>query len=131
MSSRMRSGFTIMEVMIAVSIASFIAAIGFTGVNAFGKAVTRSKQFTAESQIIVATLRYAVRTADVNGGNQIAASGTLPIPKNWPAAEVSGNTLTFTVTVKDAQVGGAISSGLQTDSNRKNSLLIKALMTYQ
>jgi len=131
MNRNHRNGLTLIEVMIAVSLASFIAAIGFTGISAFGKAITRSKQFTAQTQVIVATLRYATVSADVYGQNALANTASLPIPKNWPQADVSGNTLTFTTTVKTSQVGGNINSGLQADASRKNSMLIKALMVYQ
>jgi prepilin-type N-terminal cleavage/methylation domain-containing protein len=126
-----RCALTLIEVMIAVSLASFVAAIGFTGVNAFGKAITRSKQFTAETQVITACLRYAVRTGDVNVLNTVYSTSPIPLPTNYPTTTISGNTLQFSIGISNAKVGGTIRTGLQTDSTGKNSLIVKAIMAYQ
>lgn len=130
MTYHSRKAFTIMEVMMAVALGSFIAAIGFTGINAFGKAVTRSKQFTAQTQIITACLRYSARRGDAINQNSLGDS-PVPTPKSYPTTTVSGNLLEFETTISSAQVGGDVRKGLQANSANKNSILIKAIMAYQ
>ena len=122
---------TIIEIMVAVSLASFIAAIGFTGVNAYGKAITRSKQFTAETEIILAAMRSAVKSADQNGADVINDINPAAVPPNWPEPTIAGNMLTFEVKIAKNRMGGNIDSALKTDSSRKNSMIIKALMAYR
>ncbi len=95
-----RTGFTIMEIMLAVTMASFMAAIGFTGISAFGKSITRSKQFASESEMIISCMRMAIKEAD--GGGPVSGKDwiidpaipspiitdpntlyTMPVPRNW------------------------------------------------
>jgi Tfp pilus assembly protein FimT len=124
----LRSGLTIMEVMIAVALASFVCAIGFTGINAFGKAITRSKQFTSETEMITAAMRMADDRAD-RGLNALPALDPVSTPKNWTRCKMNPDGLEFTLVVKNAQVGGKISGGLNMESG-KNTLMIRALFIY-
>ena len=89
-----------MEIMMAVAMATFMAAIGFTGIQAFGKAITRSKQFASESEMIIACMRMAVKAADSGGAvagkdwiidpaslspitTDPSSIYTMPVPRNW------------------------------------------------
>jgi Tfp pilus assembly protein FimT len=134
---RNRAGFTIMEIMMAVAMATFMAAIGFTGIQAFGKSITRSKQFTSESEMIIACMRMAIGQAEA-GYSQISATpGVLPVPRNWTQCKISGNTITFTLdtNLKLVSTGGSdgsigtssIFGGLNMNAAHENTLTVKTL----
>ncbi len=132
-----RSGFTIMEIMMAVAMATFMAAIGFTGIQAFGKSITRSKQFTSESEMIVACMRLAIKQADATGSPPaISAAPSLEVPRNWLTCGISGNIVTFDMssTLKLVSAGGGtgtnqtnVTNALNMDAADKNTLTIKTL----
>lgn len=142
MTTKTCSGLTIMEVMMAVSIGSFIAAIGFTGINAYGKSIVRAKQFTSETEVITALMREAV-----DRGNQklsgMSASTVLLTPKGWTTCAVSGNIVTFTLDLSsttiggnevNAQAGGKVYNALNMDTTspgvHKNTLQIKTIACF-
>lgn len=142
MTTKTHSGLTIMEVMMAVSIGSFVAAIGFTGINAYGKSIVRAKQFTSETEVITALMREAV-----DRGNQrqsgMSASTTLLTPKGWTTCGVSGDMVTFTLDLKStttgtnevtAQAGGKVYNALNMDTSagtHKNTLTIKTITCFK
>lgn len=138
-----RSGFTIMEIMMAVTMASFMAAIGFTGISAFGKSITRSKQFTSESELVIACMRMAIEQADA-GENRLVDPGIhalpyeLPVPRNWVKCTIdTPDTIKFEIadtlanTIVSAGGGDGpgrtnVKNGLNM-SGDKNTLTIKTL----
>ncbi len=85
------------EVLMALGLSSFIAAIGFTGVQAFGKAVSRAKQFYSETQIITASLVKAGTIADDTTMTNFSFGGisaaTLSCPPSWPQPSVTNSGL--------------------------------------
>ena len=125
----------------AVSIGSFIAAIGFTGVNAYGKSIVRAKQFTSETEMITALMREAVGRGN-NSTNLpgMSASTSLKTPKGWTTCGVSGNVVTFTLDLKtttlgtneiSSQAGGKVFNAMNMDTtagnSHKNTLTIKTI----
>lgn len=123
-----RAGLTILEITIAVALASFVSAIGFTGINAFGKAITRSKQFTSETQMITAAMRMADNLAD-GGTNVLPAQNPVPTPRNWTRCIMYSDRLEFTLQVNAAQAGGDISKGLNMGGG-KNTVMVRALFIH-
>lgn len=135
-----RHGFTIMEIMFAVSMATFMAAIGFTGISAFGKSVTRSKQFTSESEMVIACMRMAIKEADAGQDRISATSGPLPVPRNWTTCTISSTdpsvvefTIATTLAGNIASAGGGGGVG-QTNvrnalnmSGNSNTIIIKTV----
>ena len=91
--TKARSGFTLTEVLMALGLSMFIAAIGFTGVQTFGKAVSRAKQFYSETQVITASLIMAGTIADdtttTNFSFGSVSASTLSCPKSWPQPSVT------------------------------------------
>lgn len=132
-----RNALTIMEVMVAVSLASFVAAIGFTGINAFGKSITRAKQFTSETELITSAMRMAVANADVGASGFTA----LPTPRSWVQASFTGNTMTMTLAshMGADKFGGRMDRGLQMNTSgsqmnpgvSSNQLVIAAISIYR
>jgi type II secretory pathway pseudopilin PulG len=107
-----RAGFTLTEVLMALGLSMFIAAIGFTGIQAFGKAVTRAKQFAAETQMITACLEFAGASADASASYSFAntdAVNTLACPKSWPKPSVSTSALVMQVDTTKADFIGKYS----------------------
>jgi prepilin-type N-terminal cleavage/methylation domain-containing protein len=128
----MRSALTLIEVMIAISLASFVSAIGFTGVNAFGKAITRSKQFASETQMITMAIRLADQRAD-NGYSTLPVQASVSRPKNWTYCEMISTGLIFKLQATNKQTGGQVEQALNMASVagvNQNTLDIKALMIY-
>jgi type II secretory pathway pseudopilin PulG len=98
-----KSGITIIEVMIAVALASSLCAIGFTGITAFSRSITRAKQFVSETELITAAIRASAASADA-GSATISYSillSPVSVPKNWVicthAPLLGGSQLTFTL----------------------------------
>ena len=107
-----RAGFTLTEVLMALGLSMFIAAIGFTGVQTFGKAVTRAKQFTAETQMITACLQLAGSSIDADATYNFATtsvSTTLACPPSWPKPTVSTSVLSLQVDTTKADFIGKMS----------------------
>ena len=148
------SGLTLIEIMISVAIASSICAIGFTGIVAFGRAITRAKQFTSETELITTAIRASIASAD----SAIPSSkilGTIlpvtdnpllpnpvPVPKNWVSCIItdSGNAsqVTFSLQLDRKQIGtsstyttasttGDMNTALKMDAAGKNYLNIQSL----
>lgn len=124
----MRSGLTLIEVMMAVSLASFVAAIGFTGINAFGKAITRSKQFASETEMITAAIRLVDQRAD--NGYATLPTQTMSRPKNWTYCDMTSSGLQFTLQATNKQTGGHVEQALNMNGSNQNTLVIRALMIY-
>lgn len=132
-----RFAITLIEVMVAVSLASFVAAIGFTGISAFGKSITRAKQFTSETELITTAMRMAVANADIGATGFTA----LPTPRSWVQASFSGNTMTMTLAshLNAGKFGGRMDRGLQMTTSASqinpgvssNQLVIAALSIYR
>lgn len=123
-----RAGLSLIEVMTAVSLATFIAAIGFTGVNAFGKSITRAKQFTSETEMITAAIRIADEQAEAAA---LLPVGTMQVPRGWTTCDMQSDRITFEIQVKEEQTGGHVKKGLNMDSAGQNVLIVKALSCYK
>ncbi len=105
--------------MIAVALASSVSAIGFTGIVAFGRSITRAKQFASQTELITAAIRASIASSDnfaapsdkiltsINGMTQFTAGMTLmtktkvpmpidpnriPTPKNWTVCTIVNDT---------------------------------------
>ena len=91
--TKSRSGFTLTEVLMALGLSMFIAAIGFTGVQTFGKAVSRAKQFYSETQVITASLIMAGTIADDTTATNFSFGSISPAmlscPPSWPQPSVT------------------------------------------
>lgn len=128
-----RAAFTIMEILLAITMASFMAAIGFTGISAFGKSITRSKQFTSESEVILACMRMAV--ADAEKGNPAMTASSLETPKNWVQCAIAGDRVTLTLdsglVLTSAGGGGTsnIRGGLNMGASNNNTITIKTVVS--
>lgn len=140
------SGLTLIEVMIAVALASSVCAIGFTGIVAFGRAITRAKQFTSETELITAAIRASIASADdAIPSSTIATSilpPTVPVPKNWVSCSIEqvgpASKLTLHLELIRSQIGnssryttssttGDVSTALKMDATQKNYLTIQSL----
>lgn len=111
-----RNGMTLIEVMMAVAFSSFIAAIGFTGITAFGRSVTRAKQFASETELITTAMRLGVKDADMGSTFISSASGILPnLPPGWTSCAINragqASVLTFTLTIAATAQGTAATTG--------------------
>ena len=78
-----RRAFTLTELLVAVALSSAVAAIGFIGVQTFGKAMLRARQLSGETQLITAALLYTVSDAD--GMTTFAPGSFVSVPAGWPA----------------------------------------------
>jgi len=114
--------------MIAVALASFVAGIGFTGINAYGKSITRAKQFTSETEMITAAMRMADEQAE---SGALLPVGTMQVPRGWTSCDMQTDRITFGLQVKEVQTGGQVKKGLQMDGSGQNVLIIKALSCYK
>ena len=151
------SGMTLMEVMVAVALSSMICAIGFTGIVAFSRSITKSKQFTSETELIVSAIRASIASADsvtatpqftsyINQSYIPVLPTTVPVPKNWvsltqvqvPAGTPECSILTFSNQLTVSGVGAAQTTAATTGDVRKalnmdngtNTLSIRAFACY-
>lgn len=75
----------------AVALSTFIAAIGFTAIQSYGKAVTRARNFSAQTQLITGMLTYCIDAAD-NGIVLPTTQTTVHAPSNWPIPKITAST---------------------------------------
>ncbi len=134
-----RCGMTLIEVMMAVAFSSFIAAIGFTGITAFGRSVTRAKQFASETELITTGMRLAIKSADSASGKSYIdpAPGPMPnLPPGWTSCSIDkvgqASGLTFELTIAATLKGTAATTGdvrkaLNMNTSGSNTVRIQTL----
>jgi prepilin-type N-terminal cleavage/methylation domain-containing protein len=108
-----RSGFTLTEVLMALGLSVFIAAIGFTGIQTFGKAVTRAKQFAGETQMITMCMQLTGYYADASSSYSFATTtpSILACPPSWPQPFISTSALSLKVDSTKADFIGKMGEG--------------------
>ena len=146
------NGMTLMEVMVAVALSSMICAIGFTGIVAFSRSITKSKQFTSETELIVSAIRASIASADYLTSspqftsyiNPVFLPTPVAVPKNWvglahtPDPTSKSSILTFSNQLSVSVVTGVQTTGATTGDVRKalnmdsgtNTLSIRAYACY-
>lgn len=140
--NRSRSGLTLIEVMSAVAIGTFVAAIGFTGVTAFGRSITRAKQFTSETEMITALIRQTIARADQGHSDITDTPGDLPTPPTWTRCVMEPNAAKFYMQLKVTTTGSTETTASTTGDVRKalqmttdgtgsyNTLQLKTITCY-
>ena len=129
-----RRGLTLIEVMCAVAIGSFVAGIGFTGITALSRSITRAKQFASETELITALMRQAIARAD-NKDLDISATPTLETPTSWTNCKITGpNSVEFSLKLTATSKGttattGDVRKALQMSAD-KNTLQLKTIACY-
>jgi type II secretory pathway pseudopilin PulG len=143
------SGITIIEVMIAVALASSLCAIGFTGITAFSRSITRAKQFVSETELTTAAIRASIASADAlsSPSSQISTStfsSPMLVPSKWVTCSftpigtsTTGYTqLTFALQISNtntnglkvtASTTGDVANALKMNASRNNTLNIQSL----
>ena len=108
------AGITSLEALSAATLAALIAALGFTGVTAFGKSINRAKQLTSETEQITAAMRLADQRAD-QGYATLEPQTPMPAPQTWTRCDL----LADRIELSPANGGG------------KSVVVIKALNCYR
>jgi prepilin-type N-terminal cleavage/methylation domain-containing protein len=85
-----KSGLTLIEVLVAVALSTFIAAIGFTGIQAYAKSIMRAREMSAQTQLISIMMVDSIKQADAY---QASLSSSLTGPTNWPALTTDVTTI--------------------------------------
>ena len=94
---RSRSAFTLVEIMIVVTIIGLLAALAIPGLQRSRMRSQGYRIINDARQADAAIDQWALETGQINGNAITTTSAALYLKGSWPTNDILGNTYTYTV----------------------------------
>jgi len=94
---RSQSGFTLVEIMIVVTIIGLLAALAVPGLMRARMRSQGSRVINDARQADAAIDQWALETGQVNGNTISTSAAALYLKTGWPVTDILGNNYLYTV----------------------------------